>query len=32
VVKQDIILASKDFSDFFDVPEMDEDFWNLKNE
>ena len=26
VVKQDIILASKDFSDFFDVPEMDEDF------
>ena len=26
VLKQDVILASKDYSDFFDVPDMDEDF------
>ena len=26
IFKQDVILASKDFSDFFDVPDVDEDF------
>ena len=26
VLKQDVILASKDYSDFFDVPDIDEDF------
>ena len=26
LIRQDVILASKDFSDFFDIPDMDDDF------